>query len=69
MKVILPLGIFTTVFVYVFTSFYNHTWNPMTFSNESIYTFASISALGWVAGLLWVALNPTDESQNKRKIW
>ena len=52
MKTILTFGIGTTLFMYFFTSLYNHTWDIMNYSGDSVYWFGSLSAIGWIFGLL-----------------
>ena len=54
MKTIFSFGIITTLLMYMFFSFGNKSWNPMTWNVASNYWFGSLSTLGWVFGLLIV---------------
>lgn len=67
MKIILLFGIITTLLMYVFFSFGNHSWNPMTWIYESIYWFGCLSTLGWIIGLLVVALEINKPIQDRRR--
>lgn len=58
MKTILALGIFGTLFMYVFVSMHNHTWDIMNYSQGSTYTFAVISGLCWAVGAMFEYLKP-----------
>ena len=65
MKTILSFGIGTTLFMYFFISLYNHTWDIMNYSGDSVFWFGCLSGLGWFAGLLVKALW-VDEPYNER---
>jgi len=52
MKTILSIGTFGTLFMYVFVSMWNHTWNIMNYSQGSTYTFAVISGICWIVGAM-----------------
>ncbi len=64
MKTILSFGFGTTLFIYFFISLYNHTWDVMNFSQDSVYWFGSLSALGWVAGFMIKSLE-LDKPRNE----
>ena len=52
MKTTLRLGIFGTIFMYFMFSFFNKTWDPMQFSQNSVYWFGTLSAVCWIMGML-----------------
>lgn len=77
MKSILIGGMFCTAFIYIIISLFNHSWNAMTWSQDSVYWFGCLSGLGWFASLMMEILDlnktindkpsPYDEVFGKRK--
>lgn len=65
MKTILSFGIGTTLFMYFFISLYNHTWDIMNYSKDSVYWFGCLSATGWITGLAVKALG-MDKPYNEQ---
>lgn len=61
MKTIFSFGLITTALMYLFFSFGNHSWDPMTWNVSSTYWFGCLSSLGWIVGLLVVALDMDKE--------
>lgn len=59
MKVL--LGILSNLFIYVMFSFYNKTWDPMNYSQDSVYWFGCLCGLCWIAIGLWAMLNPEEK--------
>ena len=57
MKTVLLFGVFGTLFMYVVTSMFNHTWDIMKYSQESTYWFGALSGLCWITGCLVTALD------------
>ena len=57
MKKILIIGSMFTFFLYLFTSMYNHTWNIMEYSNESVFIIGLLFFLGWFYLLLFKYLS------------
>ena len=56
----LPLiiaGIFFSFCLYVFTSMYNHTWNAMAYTNDSVATMSIVFMMLWLFILLVTITN------------
>jgi hypothetical protein len=64
MKTILTLGFSTGLFAYFFISLYNKTWDIMNFSGDSVYWFGSITAIGFIAGMM-ISVLGLDKKENQ----
>lgn len=67
MKTVLTFGLITTAMMYVFFSFGNHSWDPMTWNPLATYWFGVLSVLGWILGLLVVGLGMDEDIKDRRK--
>ena len=65
MKTILSFGIGITLGMYFFISLYNHTWDIMNYSGDSVYWFGCFSGLGWGLGCMVKTLG-LDEPYDKQ---
>lgn len=54
-------GILSNLFVYLMFSFYNKTWDPMNYSQDSVYWFGCLCGLFWIAAILWKSLVSDDK--------
>ena len=53
MKQTAIIGSIFTFFLYVFISMFNHTWDIMAYSGESVYTAAAVFFLFWIGLLMF----------------
>lgn len=57
MKTVISIGVGVMLFLYLIMSMYNHTWDLMNYSKDTVYWFGSLSFLGWVVPAAFRYLN------------